>query len=188
MTRGSIAARRRPHDIDRPPFASHRLGRCAGGLRPARLRGGRPARRAFCRLLPRPVNDFEVGSGSPGACAKSANENIRGYATRAPDRIYGNRPVPQQVALRGRRLLRARSQRPAEYAEDAAAAQLAAGRRRSTRPIANAQLAIQTEAVDQFGAFSQNGASAPLRRYAQMMLPKSKAFLEYASARWPAGR
>ena len=44
----------------------------------------------------------------------------------------------------------------------------------------NAQLAIQTEAVDQFGAFSQNGSSAPLRRYAQMMLPKSKMFLEYA--------
>ena len=45
---------------------------------------------------------------------------------------------------------------------------------------ANAQLAVQTEAVDQFGAFSQNGNGAPLRRYAQMMLPKSKTFLEYA--------
>ena len=45
---------------------------------------------------------------------------------------------------------------------------------------ANAQLAVQTEAVDQFGAFSQNGNGAPLRRYAQMMLPKSKMFLEYA--------
>ena len=45
---------------------------------------------------------------------------------------------------------------------------------------ANAQLAMQTEAVDQFGAFSQNGNGAPLRRYAQMMLPKSKMFLEYA--------
>jgi putative membrane protein len=45
---------------------------------------------------------------------------------------------------------------------------------------ANAQLAVQTEAVDQFGAFSQNGNGAPLRRYAQMMLPKSKMLLEYA--------
>ena len=45
---------------------------------------------------------------------------------------------------------------------------------------ANAQLAVQTEAVDQFGAFSQNGSQRPLRRYAQMMLPKSKMFLEYA--------
>ena len=48
--------------------------------------------------------------------------------------------------------------------------------------FANAQLAVQTEAVDQFGAFSQNGNSAPLRRYAQMMLPKSKVLLEVRPA------
>ena len=41
-------------------------------------------------------------------------------------------------------------------------------------PSTNAQLAVQTEAVDQLGAFSQNGASAPLRRYAQRALPESK--------------
>ena len=46
--------------------------------------------------------------------------------------------------------------------------------------FANAQLAVQTEAVDQYGAFSQNGNGAPLRRYAQRALPKSKMFLEYA--------
>ena len=46
--------------------------------------------------------------------------------------------------------------------------------------FANAQLTVQTEAVDQYGAFSQNGTGAPLRRYAQRALPKSKMFLEYA--------
>jgi len=40
----------------------------------------------------------------------------------------------------------------------------------------------------QFGAFSQNGTSAPLRRYAQMMLPKSKMFLEYAKRLAAAAR
>ena len=46
--------------------------------------------------------------------------------------------------------------------------------------FANAQLAVRTEAVDQYGAFSQNGNGAPLRRCAQRALPKSKMFLEYA--------
>ena len=45
---------------------------------------------------------------------------------------------------------------------------------------ANAQLAVQTDAEAQYGAYSQNGTSGPLRRYAQQILPKSKMQLEYA--------
>jgi len=55
---------------------------------------------------------------------------------------------------------------------------------RFDRAYSNAQLAIQTEAVDQFGASRRTAPVPRLRRYAQMMLPKSKMFLEYASA-WP---
>jgi putative membrane protein len=42
------------------------------------------------------------------------------------------------------------------------------------------QVAVQTAAVHQFSAYSQNGTSGPLRRYAKLMLPTSKMFLEYA--------
>jgi putative membrane protein len=124
------------------------------------------------------VNDFEIGSGRL-ALAKSANENIRGYATRAvaeyseaAEYLRKSRseagvswaPDPNGPPNTQRMLPQLNSLQGAEF--DAA--------------FSNAQLAIQTEAVDQFGAFSQNGANAALRRYAQMMLPKSKMFLEYA--------
>jgi len=39
---------------------------------------------------------------------------------------------------------------------------------------------VQTDAVDQYGAYSQSGGSGPLRRYAQRSYPKSQMFLEYA--------
>ena len=45
---------------------------------------------------------------------------------------------------------------------------------------ANSQLAIQTEANAQYGAFSQNGENGALRRYAQRMFPISEQHLEYA--------
>ena len=124
------------------------------------------------------VNDFEIGSARL-ALAKSANENIRGYATRALAEYTENAQF----------LSKSRSEAGVSYAPDPN------GPPNTQRMLpqlnalqgpdfdaayANAQLAVQTEAVDQFGAFSQNGSSAPLRRYAQMMLPKSKTFLEYA--------
>jgi hypothetical protein len=46
--------------------------------------------------------------------------------------------------------------------------------------FANLQVAVQTAAVHQFSAYSQNGTSGPLRRCAKLMLPTSKMFLEYA--------
>jgi hypothetical protein len=44
----------------------------------------------------------------------------------------------------------------------------------------NAQLAVMTEAESQFGAYSQNAGSGPLRRSAQVILPKARVQLEYA--------
>jgi len=53
--------------------------------------------------------------------------------------------------------------------------------------FANVQVCVQTAAVDQYGAYSQNGKSGPLRRYAQETLPKSQALIEYAK-RLASGR
>ena len=124
------------------------------------------------------VNDFEIRSGQL-ALAKSANENIRGYATRAVS----------DYTEAASYLSKSRSEAGVSYAPDPNGppnAQRMLPQLNSLQgpdfdaAYANAQLAVQTEAVDQFGAFSQNGNGAPLRRYAQMMLPKSKTFLEYA--------
>ena len=48
------------------------------------------------------------------------------------------------------------------------------------KAYADVQVRLQTAAVAQFGAYSQNGNSGPLRRYAQEILPPSEAFLEHA--------
>ena len=49
------------------------------------------------------------------------------------------------------------------------------------KAYADAQVRLQNAAVNQFGAYGGNpNASGPLRRYAQEMLPKSQAQLEYA--------
>jgi putative membrane protein len=122
------------------------------------------------------VNDFEIRSGQL-ALAKSAN--IRGYATRAVS----------DYTEAASYLSKSRSEAGVSYAPDPNGppnAQRMLPQLNSLQgpdfdaAYANAQLAVQTEAVDQFGAFSQNGNGAPLRRYAQMMLPKSKTFLAYA--------
>jgi len=48
------------------------------------------------------------------------------------------------------------------------------------KAYADSQVRLQTAAVAQFGAYSENGKSGPLRRYAQEVFPPSKDFLEYA--------
>src|SRR5260370_14241903 len=149
------------------PAAYSAVARGVDALRDARFVGFAQA-----------VNDFGIRSGEL-AVARSANENIGGYATRAVS----------EYTEAASYLSKSRSEAGVSYAPDPS------GPPNTQRMLpqlnslqgadfdaayANAQLAIQTEAVDQFGAFSQNGKSAPLRRYAQMMLPKSKMFLEYA--------
>lgn len=124
------------------------------------------------------VNEFEVASGQL-ALARSSNENVRGYATRA---IAEHTEAAEE-------LRKSRQEAGVSYAPDGRmgpnTANLLARLNALQGPefdtaFANAQLTVQSEAVDQYGAFSQNGTSAPLRRYAQRALPKSKMFLEYA--------
>jgi putative membrane protein len=52
---------------------------------------------------------------------------------------------------------------------------------------ADAQLRVQTAAVAQYGAFSQNGADGSLRRHAERTLPQSQSLLE-AAKRLAGGR
>ena len=124
------------------------------------------------------TNDFEIAS-SRLALAKSSNENVRGFAT----------TMLTDHTEAASYLTKSRSEAGVSWAPDpnappntaAVLQRLAAleGPQFDTA-YANAQLAMHTNAVDQYGAYSQNGDNGALRRYAQMMLPKSKAHLEIA--------
>jgi putative membrane protein len=125
------------------------------------------------------VNDFEVQSGQL-ALRKSSNDLVRGYATRAVAEYTTN----------AQSLSRNRSSAGVSYAPDEnvkAIADNAMSRLNSLqgsdfdKAYADAQVRLQTAAVNQFSAYSGNfNASGPLRRYAQDMLPKSQSFLEYS--------
>ena len=124
------------------------------------------------------VNDFEVASGRL-ALARSSNENTRGYATRAI----------AEYTEAAESLRKSRSEAGVSYAPDGSmgpkTANLLAQLNSLQGPqfdtaFANAQLSVQTDAEAQYGAYSQNGKSGPLRCYAQLILPKSKVHLEYA--------
>lgn len=125
------------------------------------------------------VNDFEVQSGQL-ALTKSSSELVRSYATRAVSEYTND----------GQSLSRNRALAGVTYAPDdnvKSIADNAMSRLNSLqgsdfdKAFAEAQVRVQTAAVNQFGAYSGNSnASGPLRRYAQEMLPKSQSFLEYA--------
>ena len=116
------------------------------------------------------LNDFEIASGRL-ALAKSANENIRGFASR----MVADHTEAAQF------LSRARSEAGVSYAPDPNNTQgtVATLQRLNTlegvefdTAYANAQLAAHIDAVAQFGAYSQDGGNGGLRRYAQAQLPK----------------
>lgn len=116
------------------------------------------------------LNDFEIASGRL-ALTKSANENIRGFASR----MVADHTEAAQF------LSKARSEAGVSYAPDPSNTQgtVATLQRLSVlegvefdTAYANAQLAAHIDAVAQFGAYSQDGGNGGLRRYAQGQLPK----------------
>ena len=124
------------------------------------------------------VNDFEIKSGQL-ALTKSSNEYVRAYATRAIAEFTTN----AQYLTRNRNeanVTMAPDEDVRKIAEDAMTRLNSLQGAEFDTAFANAQLRVQTAAVDQYGAYSQNGKSGPLRRYAQETLPKSQALLEYA--------
>lgn len=131
------------------------------------------------------VNDFEIASGNL-ALSRSQNEIVRGYATR----------MIAEHTEAASFLVKSRTEAGVSYAPDPSAPPNTAAILQRLNGLqgpefdtsyANAQLGIQADAVAQYGAYSQNGTSGPLKKYAQMMYPKSKEFLEYAK-RMAGGR
>lgn len=124
------------------------------------------------------VNDFEIKSGQL-ALTKSQNELVRGYATRA---VAEHTTEAQSLAKN--RAEAGVSMAPDEdvrkISDDAMARLNSLQGAEFDTAFAAAQVRVQTVAVDQYGAYAQNGKSGPLRRYAQETLPKSQALLEYA--------
>lgn len=124
------------------------------------------------------INDFEIAAGRM-ALTKSANENVRAFASRA-------------MALHNdasQRLAKARSEAGVSYAPDPsgppntqAILQRLNGLDGAAFDVAyaNAQLGVCTDAEAQYGAYSQNGRNGALRRYAQGELPSMQGQLEFA--------
>lgn len=125
------------------------------------------------------ANDFEIASARI-ALQKSNNENIRSFA---------NRMIIERGEAAGV-LVKARSEAGVTFAPTPGGREPrhAAVLDRLTvlngpefdTAFASAQLAAHMEAVDQVGAYSQNGDNANLRKFAQEQLPKLRAQLEGA--------
>jgi putative membrane protein len=131
------------------------------------------------------VNDFEVRSGQL-ALSKSSNELVRGYATR----VVAEYPKAAQSLSRNRSeagVTLAPDENVRSITENAMTRLNSLQGAEFDTAYADAQVRLQTAAVAQFGAYSQNGSSGPLRRYAQEILPPSQSFLEYAK-RMAGGR
>jgi putative membrane protein len=124
------------------------------------------------------VNDFDLASGNL-AQARSANENIRGFATRAMS----------DARWEADALTKSRAEAGVSYAPDGRmgprTADLLAQLNALAGPAfdavyAAAQLEVQTQAEAQYGAYSVNGRSGPLKRYALLAFPKAKERRELA--------
>ena len=130
-------------------------------------------------------NDYEIAAGRL-ALAKSSNEIVRGFAAR----------MIAEHSEAAEFLVRARSEAGVSYAPDPANPPNTVAVLQRLNALegaqfdtayANAELASHTYGVDQMGAYSQNGTSGPLRKYAQKMFPKAQEQLEYAK-RMAGGR
>ncbi len=130
-------------------------------------------------------NEYEIAAGRI-ALAKSGNEIMRGYATR----------MVAEHAEAAELLQKARTEAGVSWAPDPANPPNTTAVLQRLNALqgpefdtayANAELASQTYAADQLGAYSQNGDNGALRRYAVAMFPKAKEQLELAK-RMAGGR
>jgi putative membrane protein len=124
------------------------------------------------------VNDFEIKSGQL-ALTKSSNELVRGYATRAvAEHTTAAQSLSKNRSEAG--VSMAPDEDVRKIADDAMVRLNSLQGADFDAAYAAAQVRVQTATVDQYGAYSQNGKSGPLRRYAQETLPQQQQFLEYA--------
>jgi putative membrane protein len=124
------------------------------------------------------VNDFVTKSGQL-ALSKSSNELVRAYATRA---------VAEHTAI-AQSLSRNRSEAGVTMAPDEDVRKIADDATTRLNSLqgpefdtayVDAQVRVQTAAVNQYAAYAGAGKSGPLRRYAQEAHSQSQSFLEYA--------
>ena len=121
------------------------------------------------------VNDFEIKSGQL-ALAKSSNELVRAYATRA----IGEYTTNAQDLVRNRNeagVTMAPDEDVRKIAGDAMTRLNSLQGAEFDTAYADAQLRVQTAAVAQYGAFSQDGKDGSLRRHAERWLPKLQSLL-----------
>ena len=121
------------------------------------------------------VNDFEIKSGQL-ALAKSSNELVRAYATRAIAEYTTN----AEFLTRNRKeanVTMAPDEAVRKIADDAMARLNSLQGAEFDSAFADAQLRVQTAAVAQYGAYSQNGNDGSLRRHAERTLPQLQALL-----------
>ncbi len=131
------------------------------------------------------INDFEVASGRM-ALARSPNELVRNFAARMVD----------QYAEAAEFLAKARAEAGVSFAPDPVIGPRNQGMLRRLESLdgpdfdleyGRCQLIVLSEAEQQYGAYSQNGKSGPLRQYAIRELPKVKRNLEF-TVRLPGAR
>ena len=124
------------------------------------------------------VNDFEIKSGEM-ALARSSNELVRAYATRAIAEHTTNAQY----------LVRNRNEAGVTMAPDEDVRKIADGAMTRLNSLqgaefdtafADAQLRVQTAAVAQYGVYSQNGNDGSLRRHAERTLPQLESLLAAA--------
>ena len=124
------------------------------------------------------VNDFEIKSGQL-ALTKSSNEFVRAYATRA---IAEHTTIAQSLSRNRAEagVTMAPDEEVRKIADDAMTRLNSLQGAEFDTAFADAQLRVQTAAVAQYGAYSQNGASGVLRRHAEVTLPQLQSLLEAA--------
>ena len=121
------------------------------------------------------VNDFEIKSGQL-ALARSSNELVRAYATRAIAECTTNaQSLSKNRSEAG--VTMAPDEDVRKIANDAMARLNSLQGAEFDTAFADAQLRVQTAAVAQYGAYSQNGNDGSLRRHAERTLPQWQALL-----------
>ena len=131
------------------------------------------------------INDFQIASGRL-ALTKSPNELVRNFAARMVD----------QYAEAASYLAKARAEAGVSFAPDPVIGPRLHGMLRRLGELegpdfdfeyGHDQLIVLTEAELQYGAYSQNGTSGPLRKYAEREWPKVRRNLD-VSVHLPGAR
>ena len=126
------------------------------------------------------VNDFEIQSGQL-ALSKSSNDSSAPMPRARLPNSQQTRNTWLEIATEAN-VTMAPDEDVRKIAGDAMTRLNALQGAEFDTAFADAQLRVQTAAVAQYGAYSQNGNDGPLRRYAERTLPQLEAFLEARQA------